>query len=392
MTMTRWWVIIFWWLTFTASSQPIREADLLQRLFELQKLQRPSLLPGIVPSYVTRKPRLSEAKLNNNIFYNDLLIFTLQNLGPSLSNHKAIVDSIIKYARIPFDKFVNKKGRGTYNFWRTDSAYTFPYNWWVSVFRNDYAPPDDLDVTALSMLALASDSSSIASIHSIMQGYVHNGKKSRSVGKRYQSFQFYSSWFGKKFPVVLDVCVLTNILCMVEAKKLKWTKADSASLDVIVTAIQNQDIVRQPLAVSPYYGKASLLLYHIARLMHVRTIPKLEAQKQTLCALAVDEFRHSKDLLEKIILSIALLKWGYEIPQLVIPEQPELNARIERSNFPFFIGNVSSYLSNGKRVVLTNLKVGLFYHYCPAWNDVLLLEYLVLMNQRADGNLTQIKN
>jgi hypothetical protein len=392
MSTKRSWVIVFWLLTVAASAQPLRETDLLQRIIELQKPQRPSQLAGLVPSYITRKPKMSDAKLNNNIFYNDLLIFTLQNLRLSLSDNKTMFDSIVKHARIPFDKFANKKGRGTYNFWRTDSAYIFPYNWWVNVFSKDYAPPDDLDVTALSMLALANDSSSIASIHSIMQGYIHNGKKSRSVGKRYQSFQFYSSWFGKKFPVVLDVCVLTNILCMVQAKKLEWTKADSASLDVIVTAIQNKDIVRQPLAVSPYYGKASLLLYHIARLMQVSTIPKLEAQKQTLCALAVDEFRHSKDLLEKIILSIALLKWGYEITQLVIPEQPELNARIERSNFPFFIGNVSSYLSKGKRVFLTNLKVGLFYHYCPAWNDVLLLEYLVLMNQRADGNLTQIKH
>jgi len=381
-----WWAICFWWLAGTAIAQPIHDADLLERIFELQKLHRPLQLAGIVPSYVTRKPTMSEAIINNNIFYNDLLIVTLQNLEPALRHHKPVLDSIIKRARIPFQKFANKKGRGTYNFWRTDSAYSFPYGWWVNVFHHDYAPPDDLDVTALSMLALANDSSSIARVHSIMQGYTHHGKKSRSVDKKYQSFQFYSSWFGKKFPVVLDVCVLTNVLWMVQAQNLRWTKADSASLDLIVASIQNRDIVRQPLRISPYYGKASLLLYHIARLMHVRAIPKLEALKPTLCALALEEFQQSEDLLEKIVLSIALMKWGHEAPPLVLPNLSELNAQIEKSHYPFFIGNVPSYLSNGKRRLLTKLKAGLFYHYCPAWNDALFLEYLVLKNEGLGTN------
>ncbi|MFY8035723.1 MAG: hypothetical protein ACOVMQ_01085, partial [Cyclobacteriaceae bacterium] len=129
-------------------------------------------------------------------------------------------------------------------------------------------------------------------------------------------------------------------------------------------------------------GKTSLLLYHIARLMYVRAIPKLEALKPTLCALALDEFQHSEDLLEKIVLGTALMKWGHEAPPLALPGLPELNAQIEKSNYPFFIGNVPAHLSNGKRLLLTKLKVGLFYHYCPAWNDALFLEYLVLKKQR----------
>jgi hypothetical protein len=116
--------------------------------------------------------------------------------------------------------------------------------------------------------------------------------------------------------------------------------------------------------------------------MNTRVIPKLEALKPTLCAIALEQFRHSNDLLEKIVISNALMKWGYESPLLILPQLPELHARIEKSNYPFFIGNVPSYLSKGKRVLLTKLKAGLFYHYCPAWNDVLFLEYLVLKNQQ----------
>lgn len=377
-----WWAITFWCLTAAAYAQPIHEVDLLQRIVALQNFNQPTLIKGIVPSYITRKPKMSEHKLNNNIFYNDLVLITLQKLRPSLTHHKAIIDSIIKKAQAPFAKFENKKGRGTYNFWRTDSIYSFPYYGWVNKLNRDYALPDDLDVTALSMLALAYDSNRVASIHSIMQGYSHNGKKNRSIVKTYDSFQFYSSWFGKKIPVVLDVCVLTNVLLLVQKHHLRWTKVDSASLDLIVAAIQNQDLLTQPLRISPYYGKTSLLLYHIARLMDTGVIPKLEALKPTLCTIALQQFRNSNDLLEKIVLSNALMKWGNESPPLILPQLPELHAQIEKSNYPFFIGNVPSYLSKGKRGLLIKLKAGLFYHYCPAWNDALLLEYLVLKNQQ----------
>ena len=40
----------------------------------------------------------------------------------------------------------------------------------------------------------------------------------------------YSTWFGKKFPVVFDVSVLCNVLSFIQQNNLQWTKADSASL------------------------------------------------------------------------------------------------------------------------------------------------------------------
>ena len=220
-------------------------------------------------------------------------------------------------------------------------------------------------------------------IHQLMQDYSHDGRKSRGVENKYQSYRFYSSWFGNKFPVVLDVCVLANVLCMVQAYNLQWTKSDSASLNLIVTSITNKDVVEHSLRISPYYGKTSIILYHFARLMSIRKIAELESVKPLLKEMALLEFNQSSDLLEKIIIGTTMMKWGYEAPLIEVPDGIQLEKLIEKSNFPFFIGNLPSFLSHSKRTFLTKLKLGLYYHYCPAFNDALLLEYITLKKNRS---------
>ena len=85
-------------------------------------------------------------------------------------------------------------------------------------------------------------------------------------------------------------------------------------------------------------------------------------------------------LTEKIILSSAILKWGYSPPSLILPAVENVEGRIEK-DFCFFVGNIPSYFHDMLRKYATQKNMGLFYHYCPAWNDVLLLEYLVLKNE-----------
>jgi hypothetical protein len=367
-----------------AIAQPVTETELLLRINSQQLIKTQSLIEGVIPSYISRKQVMHSNKINNNIFYNDLLIYTLKQLESSLADTNQLTfDGIIHRAQAPFPKFENRKGRGTYNFWRTDSSYSFPYTWWVGFVHKKYAPPDDLDVTALSLIVLDKDSTTASEIHQLMQGYTHHGKKSKSVEQKYQSYQFYSSWFGNKFPVVLDVCVLVNVLCMVQRNNLRWTKSDSASLKLIVTSITNNDIVQKPMRVSPYYAKTSIILYHLARLMNIRKIDELELMKPLLIEIARKEYDQSSQLLEKIIIGSAMMKWGYDAPNLKMPDATQVEKRIEKSNFPFFIGNVPSFLSHSKRTFLTKLKLGLFYHYCPAFNDALLLEYIMLKKEKS---------
>jgi hypothetical protein len=112
--------------------------------------------------------------------------------------------------------------------------------------------------------------------------------------------------------------------------------------------------------------------------MSIKKIPQLEVLKTKLITDAVTELSHSNNNIEKIILSTAILKWGYNAPMFALPSITNVEDKIEKNDFAFFIGNVPSYFHDMFRKYATTNHMGLFYHYCPAWNDLLLLEYLVL--------------
>lgn len=334
---------------------------------------------GNFPSYISPRQKFSTRKKDDNIFFTSLIIYTLKDVQPLLAKEdQAIVDSIIICAVPLYNKFENRSGRNTYNFWRTDIKQKFPYGRLLQLLHEDLSLPDDMDDTVLALLALNADSAAAAELHNLMQHFVNSDStKVRSVIGDYENQPAYSTWFGKRFPVVFDVSVLCNVLSFVQQYQFAFTKADSASLNVIIQTIENDYHISQPIYTSPYYGKTSLILYHIARLMSISKIPQLEALKQKLISDAVTAFQQSDNPLEKMILSSAIIKWGSVPPSFNLQSAYEAE-EIHHNNFPFFIGNIPSYQPNFIRKLLTASDIEVFYHYCPAYNDALLLEYLLL--------------
>lgn len=379
--------ILFFVFSFCTLIKPCAAQDsalihhLIKRIAAQQVHKDKFFLKGIFPSYISDDEMFSTIKKDNNIFYNGLISYTFNEIKPFVSEEdKLLIDSILDNAKPVFQKFKNKNGRNTYNFWRTDSAYKYPYA--LTFIGNKISLPDDMDDTVLSLLALNAADSTAKHMHALMQSYVNSDtNRVRSVIKEYKNLSAYSTWFGKKFPVVFDVSVLCNILCFVQSYNLEWTKADSASLEVIVQTIKNNYHLSQPIYASPYYPKTSLILYHVARLMSIKKIPQLEELKTKLITDAANEFAYSDNLVEKIILSSAILKWGYEPPTFALPQINEIETKIEKNDFSFFVGNVPSYFHDALRKYTTNKNIWVFYHYCPAYNNALLLEYLVLKNK-----------
>jgi hypothetical protein len=355
---------------------------LIKRIASQQTNAADFFIKGIFPSYISNSQHFRNHQKDNNIFYNGLISFTLKNIHSSLSEkNNLLIDSILSNARSCFVHFKNKKGRNTYNFWRTDSAFVFPYTKWIRLLKKNTDLPDDMDDTVLSLFALDANDSAAEEVHQLMQHYVNSdSNKVRIEDSGYQNIPAYSTWFGKKFPVVFDVCVMSNILSFVQMHNLKWTKADSASLNYIIAVLNNKDIIDRPLEVSPYYGKTSIILYHLARLMKIKPIAELEAIKPYLIAAAVNEFAETDNMLEKIILCSSIMKWGYNPPPINVPAENKIEKMIEKNDMPFFIGNIPSYLQSGEKNFLLMNNIGLFYHYCPAYNDALLVEYLALKN------------
>ena len=124
---------------------------------------------------------------------------------------------MLNNARPLYAKFKNKR-RDTYNFWRTDSAFDLPFPTVFNLFSKDVTLPDDMDCTALSLLALRASDSTAKVIHTLMQGFINNrANRVRSIISLFDTLPAYSTWFGVKFPVVFDVSVLCNVLAFVQS-------------------------------------------------------------------------------------------------------------------------------------------------------------------------------
>jgi hypothetical protein len=356
---------------------------LIKRISIQQVRQDPYFFRGIYPSYISKRNNFSTKKKDNNIFFNSLIAYTLNDIKPFVSKQNSLlIDTLFNNARPLYARFKNKR-RDTYNFWRTDSTFDFPFPTVFNFFSKDVTLPDDMDCTALSLLALGADDSTAKVIHTLMQGFINSrSKKVRSVISLYDPLAAYSTWFGIKFPVVFDMSVLCNVLAFVQVYDLPWTKADSASLEVIVKTIQNDYHISKPVYASPVYPKTSLILYHIARLMKIKKITALEALKIKLVSDAAKELSYTDNLMEKIILSNSILKWGYTPPDLVLPAINEIEKSVEQNNFSFFVANLPSYFKDILKLIATKEHLGFYNYYCPAYNDALLLEYLILKTKR----------
>ena len=352
---------------------------LLKRIYEQQVKADDYFMPGIFPSYISRHEEFSTKKKDNTIFYNVLTDYVLSDFYNNLSAAgKIIADSIHARTKKILPSFKNQKGRNTYNYWRTDSAFKFPYTWWIPLLRGHVTLPDDMDDTVLGLLANEAPDSSAEALHQLMQQFIHNGSKLKTTFTTYRNYKTYSTWFGKKVPVVFDVCVLSNVLSFVQQYHLPFTAADSAAIALLAKTIESGDYIKHPQFVSPYYGKTSLILYHLSRLMSTGKIEALEKLKPQLLNEAIQQCSHSNNILEKIILSSPLMKWGQSPAAFALPPISEIEKQIEQNPLPFFIGNIPSYLKQPLKENMINRKMLLFYHYCPAWNDALLLEYLLL--------------
>jgi len=355
---------------------------LLQQIRDQQVRHDPFFMPGMFPSYVSNKKMYKEQRKDNNVYYNATISYTLKTLRPKLSaTDQTIVDSIIARSERLTVQFRNRKGRESYNFWRTDSAYRLPYLWGFRITKKNILD-DDQDCTSMCLLSLNTSFSAAQKAHAAMQDYANDKWiPAYTTLFQYQSYAAYTTWLGKKLPPVFDVCVMSNVLSLVQTYDLTWSKADSASLDLIVAALNNKDHLSNPVMVAPYYGATSIIYYHLARLMSIKPIPALEKMKERLIRDAQQQLQQTHNEFEKVLLSNALMKWNADA---FLPGDIRTN-EIEKNDLPFFIGNIPSIFHHSLQKPLSKKGIGLYYHYCPAFNNVLLLEYMVLKNEYASG-------
>ncbi len=354
--------------------------QLLHRIVQLQVKENGVFPKGLFPSYRTYVLNQDRQKADINPFFTGLIVFTLDRIKDQLTPYQQkLVEQISSNAKPVFTKFKNRKGRDTYNFWPTDTAQIFPNSGWMNLFNKSQSLPDDMDDTVITLMALNANEKTANYIHLLMQEYINGGKgKINNTLPSLSHLPAYSVWFGEKMPVDFDISVLSNLLYFVQEYKLPFTKADSSSVQVIVNILEENKHLTAPTFISPHYGSTAIILYHLSRLMALKPIPELEKFKPILIKQAQELEQKRQPFLNQVLLSSSLIRWGVKPDFIEVQNTLNLTQLIEDEQFSFFIANMASMLPNQLKKSFTASKLGTFKYYCPAYNNVLLLENIIL--------------
>jgi len=357
--------------------------QLLHRIEQLQVKEDGIFPKGLFPSYRTYALNQDRQKADVNPFFTSLIVFTLEKVKNQLTPYQQkLVEQILINAKPTFAKFKNQKGRDTYNFWPTDTPMIFPNAGWMNLFNESQSLPDDMDDTVIILMALNADKTVTSNVHFLMQEYTNGGKgKINNTLNSIKELPAYSVWFGKKMPVDFDISVLSNVLYFVQKNELPFTKADSASIQVIVNVLKENKHLTAASFISPHYGSTEIILYHLSRLMSLKPIQDLENFRPKLIEQTIALQQKTQPFLNQILLSSALLNWSVRPSSLEIQKNQQLTELIEDETFSFFIANMASMLPSQLKKVITASSLGKFKYYCPAYNNVLLIENIVLHQQ-----------
>ncbi len=361
-------------------------SQLLHRIDRWQvKSYNPAFSKGLFPCYRVYALNKEREIADNNIIFTGYIIYTLKSLMPKLTTYQqGIAKQIIQNSSQVFAKYKNKNGRNTYNFWPTDTIAFFPNSGLLSKFSKSHSLADDLDGTSILLMAQSVDTTIAEEVHLLMQEFVNDKKMANNFFKNYANILTYSTWFGKKMPVEIDISVLCNVLLYVQSYQLAWTKTDSSTLQLIIKIIKDKKHITDAPLMSHYYPTSALILYHVSRLMAQKEIPELNQLKPQMIEEAKNLYLQSTTFMETAILSTTLLRWNSSLPQKApIISNANSNLIEDDKTFSFFIANLA-YLQTKSpdevKKIAGKWGVGKFYFYCPAYNNMLVIENLIWQN------------
>jgi len=352
-------------------------ARLLGRLGAGQVRQDGFYYAGMFPTLRAWAATPGDVKADNSIFFTGLVVWTLQGLRPQLAPaERTLCDSIIARALEAYPHYRNRSGRPTFNFWPSDRPVFFPNSLVLHHFKDSKQIADDLDDTSILWMGEGIPDSTARRLKALMDAHAGGpARRARSTYRAVADLPAYSAWFGVKTPLELDAGVLCNVLCFLGGAGLAADAHDSASVRFLGYVLAQRKYWNDPAYASTYYPRTPVLIYHFARLL-ARYPNGLEAYIPALRADARRALAAARDPMDRVILGTALLRLGDTV-DLRPPADPE------RDPFLFYIANIASLFRNPVRRMFLYSPLCIYHFYCPAYNDALLLEYLVLKRSLA---------
>ncbi len=369
-------VLLFQFVSlFVLGQEVITVSSIIKKIDSIQKRPEKDMTYGLFNTHRKNQFLFSTSKTDNNAFYTGLVVNVLRVYKDKLdSNDSRLADSIIGRALPAFKKFKHKKGKPSYFFWAVDTPRHFPNSFLEKITTENRFLPDDADCSVILLEAANASEIEKEEAHALFQNYA-GSKKRKPIGsqKKYYKYHAYSTWLGYAIAPDYDMCVHANILRFVDRNRLDWTAVDSATAALLVALIKDRKHISQPDFVAPYYGRTSVILYHLSRWMKENQNGWMSSLKPELVEQARYFLNRTKSPLEVILLRTVLLWWNEDIDSPLKID----NKKLMKDKVAYFRGNVGSYLSAPVKHVANKIGLFTFNFYCPSFNEALLLQYLM---------------
>ena len=357
--------------------EPSTEVGLLKQIADNQSKNSSIFSDGLLPSY-RYNPAWNYHRPDPNLFFTAISVFTLQRLRPLLTaDEQLIADGIITRALPAYNRFRNKDGLATYNFYGTNPSAHFPHGRLMHRFRH-FQLPDDIDDTAMVYLTTQPSAEALRFLTEKL-GQHANGTRLivQHTFPEYRSLKAYSTWFGLHMPIEFDACAMTNMLYVVYEYGLPVDGHAQDSLTFLADIIQTDRYRTDPFRCAHNYARTPLLYYHLARLIGTFDPAPLRLARPKLIANLYTDFDRTTNRPDQLLLAISLMRLG-EVPPSSVPIS---GIEADFAHFSFFIAGL---LSAYTQPWVYRWASRSFWHIrwrCDDHCRVLLLEYIVLQRQ-----------
>lgn len=354
---------------------------ILTELESLQEKDSEHILFGNFQS--TRYHRLFPIRRKeDNVYFISWINQVLKRLREKMdSEDQILVDRITERGEQSIEKYRNRYGDKSYNFYRPKAW--FPNGRFLSKFVQ-FQPTDDSDDSSIAMRGKHHERSYAEEIKKIYQ-HQSNGLRGRWIKRGplpYRNYRFYNTWIGSEgLYVDLDLVVLCNILMFNAQYDLGVKEEDRASIELIIKSVKNHEHLNSKWSLSAWYPFDSVILYCLSDLISVGYYADLdELRGQLIGELRSLENTDSSNV-DQLLISSALMKLGEQSKyEMDIENLEEFIVRNESFSFGVipllhpFNGRLAQYLS----------KYDLFrmYYRCDAHILSILLENNVLLESR----------
>lgn len=272
------------------------------------------------------------------------------------------------------EKYANKEGRNTINFWRTNPLDQWPGKESWARKKQRHIPDDFDDNVYLRMLY--PDAESDLFLCRLLEEK-KNGSPyfAKNLPDSLRKKEVYNTWIGEKMPKEIDLVVLSNILLYKVENKIVWNRSDSLSLTYIENTYRYCAKWKKGKLLSPQYGHYSTILYHVSRLKE--QLPKWEIDTEFLLSALQAEWTKSRDTVEKSMIGSAIYRLNSSPSESWDP-----TGFSGESDFAFFYANAGSVFPRPLNKIIASIPAYFMPYQCGGLNYFLVWEYSMLKKKR----------